>query len=122
MRDIKFRGKGLNSNKWEYGSLVNTTFRPYIIDGTTLSEHPINIDTVRQYTGLKDQNGNEIYEGDILNRKYVGFELSYVVVWDEDEAMFKGERKRTLVELPPVHFESASIIGNIYDNPELLDR
>lgn len=69
-----------------------------------------------QYTGLHDENGKEIYEGDILKGTFYGFpmpEYDYVfqIYWDEKEKGFMAN-----------YFEPSEckVIGNIYDNPELL--
>lgn len=88
-----------------------------------LMEHPDMI--VMQFTGLKDKNGKEIYEGDIvvLGGKYpkvktpqiVGYDagyLSYGIVYETGEMM----RKLTPLEI----VKGIEIIGNIYENPDLL--
>lgn len=76
-REIKFRGKRLDNGKWMVGDLN------HLVDGVYISnDHGSNMarvypDTVGQYTGLKDKNGKEIYNGDIL--AHDGNPMGYVV-------------------------------------------
>ena len=75
---------------------------------------------IMQYTGLNDKNGKEIYEGDIF-KTILGWVA--VVEWDEINARFLGftlerERKILYVGREP----AVEVIGNIYDNPELLTK
>lgn len=71
-----------------------------------------------QFTGLKDKKGIDIYEGDVCRTRYYSamwrenLETVQAVVWDEDESSF-GLRKKNMANI--------EIIGNIYENPELLD-
>jgi uncharacterized phage protein (TIGR01671 family) len=74
-------------------------------------------DTVLQYTGLKDRNGREIYEGDIWKRdSYAG-----EVVWNFSAWEFKRVGSGSSFSYPYFHSNSntGEVIGNIYENPEL---
>ena len=76
---------------------------------------------IMQYTGLKDKNGKEIYEGDLVQvLDYTSWEGLYKVVWDEESLMYVLEDaygdKEKMCE-----FEHYLIRGNIYENPELLE-
>jgi uncharacterized phage protein (TIGR01671 family) len=83
----------------------------YYLEGTKFVKEPRYV--IQQYTGLKDKNGNDIYEGDILTCKYVDQEVTEAISYSEEYAAFThGEHALWLGE--------AEIIGNIFENPELL--
>lgn len=84
---------------------------------------------IQQYTGLKDKNGQEIYEGDILERIGNGSFCKIVIYWDEQNCRFISRNVSNLHgEGFPISNNSINIsdwtywvvCGNIYENPELL--
>ena len=134
MREIKFRGRVAPRGKqWFYGDLdTHNTSDVCIRDNDAL--HTVISETVGQYTGLKDATGKEIYEGDIvklspqfsvkqgLKRE---FRFPAVVRWDERLARF-SLRSMEIIDsllhgLAPYGSEYITVIGNIHDNPELLE-
>ena len=137
MRTIKFRGKRNHSEEWHYGHYTQGAFfHPASEEGTV--RHLIHADmlydvnpaTVGQFTGLYDNDGKEIYEGDLIE---VNGRLFGVVEWHKDGYFFIND---TIVgvrndggEYSPIgemvryfsnHGHDFSVIGNIHDNPELL--
>ena len=123
-----FRGKRTDNGKWEYGLLAryNPQFETAnLIDGYELLI-PVKTETVGQYTGLTDKNGKKIFEGDIVRTKYYGKLIRGRNVADYDifkvvyaYAMYKAENKNREFNL--VYGERYEIIGNIHDNPDLLE-
>ncbi len=113
MREIKFRGKSGITDSWLIGSLVTC--------GGFLGV--IRPETVGQYTGLKDKNGKEIYEGDIIlwrNQKYVvKFQsgMFYASVEEFNKDVYEGFPLWGLVKY---HDEPdcGVIVGNIYEYKE----
>ncbi len=134
-REIKFRGKRVDTGKWVYGYLVKDSIgMTYIITyfGCSITAcsdcgvpavdyYEVIPETVGQYTGLKDKNGKEIYNLDIIShyREYA------LVIWNEDRYILKW-----LSESCNYHEElcfwaterKISVIGNIFDNRELIDN
>jgi hypothetical protein len=74
---------------------------------------------IMQSTGLKDKNGKEIYEGDIVDGLY-GVSGGLQVVWNDHKWSFYSKRDDAFYS--PIHWDIGIVVGNIYDNPELLNK
>ena len=132
-REILFRGKLEYNGKWIYGDLLQYENGDVAIFGDKLSSFGCECtemskrdrvipDTVGQYTGLTDKNGNKIFEGDILS----GQNCRFVVKYDERQAEFVAVNS-TLPKgfgLPMsqtwIDETNKIICGNIHDNPKLI--
>lgn len=120
MRTIKFRGK-TDSGKWCFGYFLHDRQRGrFVITDGLLEINRVNPDTVGQYTGLKDKNGKEIYDGDILahNGEPIGYIVDGVRGYCFDVMYFspKYEESWSLYGVVVDDFHGdVEIIGNIHD-------
>jgi len=159
MREIKFRGKTINGNEWIYGPTISQgtikrKANKWFMEVAENKWEGLQPNTLGQYTGLKDKNGKEIYEGDILRVEEFWNESGPIEKSEEFYEVFdlediKGEKQREYTT--PVSWEDGAfvisvnqkgdtdlsalfgdmrlsfpififeVIGNIYDNPELVE-
>lgn len=126
MRTIKFKGK-TDSGKWCFGYFLHDGQRGrFVITDGLLEINRVNPDTVGQYTGLKDKNDKEIYDGDILahNGEPIGYIVDGVRGYCFDVMYFspKYEESWSLYGVVVNDFHGdVEIIGNIHD-PEWQDK
>lgn len=125
LREILFRGKRLDNSKWVYGSFafIAQDDRP-AIRARNDEWHgwvAVEPETVGQFTGLHDKDGKRIFEGDLVKAERIvnGDEWFGVVVWWNGCFAIQGGKYRNVPAIDL--FRGYEVIGNIHDNPELLE-
>ena len=139
IKEIEFRGKDKDNN-WVTGDLNTKKGNLYILPlEHNLASIPnchyldgvkIKNETISQFTGLRDKNGIDIYEGDILKIKETPFQIGglHQVIFYEDSYLtysilfndIDQANKHPLAY--QIEYADAHVIGNIHDNPELLNK
>ena len=133
MRKILFRGK-TEEDKWVYGVPVIGKYsgifivwvigktkggKGGIVIGDKVMQAEVIPETVGQFTGLNDKNGEKIFEGDIVVYHLVG--RKHIVVYDP--AIFRlADKEGNFTTSGYPDWDSLEVIGNVADNPELLEK
>lgn len=130
MREIKFRGK-TKEGEWHYGDLfrgMDNEAYIHIVDdyGQNVEVLP---GTIGQYTGLKDANGKEIYEGDILDlyipKNNIGKpeHRKRKVIWKDNGFQITNMHNDCVMDRVTSTIKLIyTVIGNIHDNSELIEK
>ncbi len=122
---VKMNGEKIKSN-WVYGGIFPQNeggdFAIIYQQKPTVEKYPVYADTVGQYTGMLDKNGIKIFEGDIVDFLDRSDGDGYGVVrYAENETEFEIEYDNICESLGRHYYpKDIEVIGNIYDNPELL--
>ena len=120
MREILFRAKHKEWNEWVEGDLIHEPFGEYmqfIKDGCR-SKVKVDPETVCQYTGLTDKNGRKIFEGDIAKDNSGDL---YTINWSDENGIYEVRQYSCSMSNFETFFAcDCEVIGNIFDNPELM--
>lgn len=128
MREILFRGKRVDNGEWVEGYYASIGEYHYILTGRLelvpylgFEHFLVNLDTVGQFTGLTGRNGVKIFEGDIVR---YGDTIHRVVFEQRNGTAYFGLVYAACETLPFGHYQDLKqieVIGNVYDNQELLE-
>lgn len=126
-----FRAKRIDTGEWVFGDLVHSVYK--IGDtcvgqyGNEVGMHEVDQSTICQCTGLKDKNGNLIWENDIVKHynddAHPENYCTGTVLWDENYAGFYRTSNEYGLSKPRISSDCIyEVVGNVLDNPELLEE
>lgn len=126
MREIKFRGKSADDNKWVFGDIQHIYGKLDIVWEDGFFGQEVDPKTVGQFTGLTDKNGKEIYEGDLLKDSSEDTGVIWEVVYNEKQAAFCLKEHDIIGTAPlgeiMMYYPHLEVIGNIHDHPEPINK
>lgn len=120
MREILFRAKSVTTGGWFFVNIIHgVDAKKYM--GLIWEDYQIIPETIGQYTGLKDSNGTKIFEGDIVTAKFKsnGARFNFEIRYNFKKGIYEFHNRCIGVLFD--HIRSLRVIGNIHDNPELLE-
>lgn len=123
LENIKFKAKRLDNGEWVEGDLMKESYGARIIGHTSKADNwiAVNHSTICQFTGLKDCEGNEIWEGDIVHDSYdlLCIDNLYEVVYIEEEGTFAFKSLDKVDNYEPfVNLFEVYVVGNKFDEEE----
>lgn len=119
-REILFKAKRKDNDKWVEGDLLHTRHADVVLI-SDFKDQLFRCDgnTLCQFTGLTDKNGEKIWENDIL--ELLDEDGYFVCEWEEDTARFVMNGDEIIVDFDNYWGYQVEVIGNIFDNEELLE-
>ena len=128
MRQILFKAKRMDTGEWVEGYyqkrkdvFENDEHLIFRCESYHTWEYiEIDPETICQYTGLTDKNGNKIWENDVV--EYVAEGCVYKCIWNQYNCEYQFDNKNESFGMGYAPIHEYEVIGNIFDNPELLEN